>query len=75
MAITQKDLLIINQALAQYEALLDDCSCRTESRANCDNPACMFHKEDFGNPEKTINATRVRILQEIMKRENKKVGA
>jgi hypothetical protein len=30
--------------------------------------AYIFHKEDFGDPIKTINATRIRVFREIEKR-------
>jgi hypothetical protein len=49
MALTSKDLQIINKALAFYQA---------ES-----------HKQMFGNPKKTIEATRLRVHKEINKRE------
>ena len=60
MALSTKDLQIINQALAQYEATLED---------GPGNPAYDYHKKLFGNPEKTIEATRLRVHKEINKRE------
>jgi hypothetical protein len=56
--LTKKDLEIINQALAQYEALCEEI----------DGGAFEHHKQNYGNPEKTINATRGRVFQEIAKR-------
>jgi len=60
MALSTKDLQIINQALAQYEATLED---------GPGNPAYDYHKKLYGNPEKTIEATRTRVWNEINKRE------
>jgi hypothetical protein len=65
--LTKKDLEIINQALAQYEALMDDGYDEFANHA-VGNPIYDNHKKTFGNPEKTINATRGRIFQEIAKR-------
>ena len=56
--LTKKDLEIINEALAQYEAF-----CEEE-----DGYAVNNHKQIYGNPEKTINATRGRVLAELHKR-------
>ena len=70
--LTKKDLQIINQALAQYQASMDDGYDEFADHA-VGNPIYDNHKENYGNPEKTINATRCRVLQEIAKR--KAVGA
>jgi hypothetical protein len=67
MALTSKDLEIINQALAQYEATLEDGYDEEMGRPN--NPAYDFHKKHFGNPVKTVEATRNRVWKEINKRE------
>jgi len=56
--LTKKDLEIINQALAQYEALCEEDY----------GYAAINHKQFYGNPEKTIAATRARVHQEIAKR-------
>jgi len=66
--ITKKDLQIINTALAQYQALIDDCCCQYNGDPECDNLACESHKKEFGNPIKTIEATRQRIFNEMFKR-------
>jgi hypothetical protein len=67
MALTSKDLEIINQALAQYEATLEDGYDEEMGRPN--NPAYDYHKKHFGNPVKTVEATRQRVFKEINKRE------
>ena len=67
MALTSKDLEIINQALAKYEATLEDGYDEEMGRPN--NPAYDFHKKHFGNPVKTVEATRNRVWKEINKRE------
>ena len=64
--ITTKDLEIINTALAQYEALLDDGYDEETDEPN--NHAYDYHKEKYGNPEKTVEATRLRIHKLIEKR-------
>jgi len=56
--LTKKDLEMINEALAQYEALCEEV----------EGYAFDNHKQQFGNPEKTINATRGRVLAELHKR-------
>ena len=67
MALTVKDLQIINQALAQYEATLEDGYDEETNKPN--NPAYDYHKKQFGNPVKTLEATRLRVWKEINKRE------
>jgi hypothetical protein len=67
MALTSKDLEIINQALAQYEATLEDGYDEEMGKPN--NPAYDYHKKHFGNPVKTVEATRQRVFKEINKRE------
>jgi hypothetical protein len=67
MALTSKDLQIINQALAQYEATLDDGYDEETGKPN--NFAYDHHKKEFGDPVKTVEATRQRVLREINKRE------
>jgi hypothetical protein len=67
MALTTKDLQIINQALAQYEATLDDGYDDETGKPN--NFAYEHHKKEFGNPLKTVEATRIRVIKEINKRE------
>lgn len=57
--ITKKDWQIINSALALYEAEL----LGSEGSVGWDN-----HKELFGNPEKTIDATRTRVTQLMLKK-------
>lgn len=57
--ITTKDLLIINTALAQYEALLED---------GPNSGAYDTHKETFGDPINTTMATRYRVTKMINKR-------
>jgi len=66
MALTIKDLQIINQALAQYEALLDD-GCDETGKPN--NFAYDHHLKEFGNVEKTVTATRNRVWKEMQKKE------
>ena len=60
MALTSKDLQIINKALAFYQAEVDDFDGNLEAES---------HKQHFGNPKKTIEATRLRVHKEINKRE------
>jgi hypothetical protein len=60
MALTSKDLQIINRALALYEAEAGDIE---------GNLVAEGHKQLFGNPKKTIEATRARVWKEINKRE------
>ena len=60
MALTSKDLQIINRALAMYEAEVNDRD---------GNLVAEGHKQMFGNPQKTIEATRNRVWKEINKRE------
>jgi hypothetical protein len=67
MALTSKDLQIINQALAQYEATLDDGYDEETGKPN--NFAYDHHKKEFGDPVKTVLATRQRVLKELNKRE------
>ena len=62
--ITSKDWLIINEALAYYESGLEDGG---------ENPDVVnflreSHKENYGNPDKTMNATRRRVHQIIQKK-------
>ena len=64
--ITTKDLQIINTALAQYQALLDDGY--NDETGKPDNVAYDYHKQKYGNPEKTIEATRQRVHNLIQKR-------
>jgi hypothetical protein len=65
--LTKKDLQIINAALALYEAELSVCPCQIEG-AQYHNPDCEIHKEKFGNPQKTIEATRQRVFNQMIKR-------
>jgi hypothetical protein len=67
MALTSKDLQIINQALAQYQATLDDGYDDELGRPN--NFAYDHHKKEFGDPLRTVEATRIRVIKEINKRE------
>ena len=67
MALSTKDLQIISQALAQYEATLEDGYDEETGKPN--NPAYDYHKKQFGNPVKTVEATRIRVWNEINKRE------
>jgi hypothetical protein len=60
MALTSKDLQIINRALAMYESEVFDID---------GNIVAEGHKQMFGNPKKTIEATRNRVWKEINKRE------
>jgi hypothetical protein len=60
MALTIKDLQIINMALALYEAEAGDID---------GNLVAEGHKQLFGNPKKTIEATRNRVFKEMAKRE------
>ena len=64
--ITTKDLEIINTALAQYQALLEDGY--DDETGKPDNLAYDYHKEKYGNPEKTVEATRLRIHKMLEKR-------
>jgi hypothetical protein len=64
--LTKKDLEIINAALAQYEALMDEGY--DDELGHGTSHAYEFHKEDFGDPAKTIHATRIRVFREIEKR-------
>jgi len=64
--ITTKDLQIINTALAQYQALLDDGY--NDETGKPDNFAYDYHKQEYGNPEKTVEATRERIHKLLAKR-------
>jgi hypothetical protein len=66
MALTIKDLQIINQALAQYQALLDDGYSDETGKPN--NFAYDHHLKEFGNIEKTVTATRNRVWKEMQKR-------
>ena len=67
--ITTKDLQIINTALAQYQALLDDGY--DDETGKPDNHAYNSHKQKFGNPEKTVEATRQRIHKLLEKKRKK----
>ena len=67
--ITTKDLQIINTALAQYEALLDDGY--DDETGKPDNLAYEYHKQEYGNPEKTVEATRQRIHKLLEKKRKK----
>ncbi len=58
--ITKKDWRIINDALAFYQA---------EMLGNEDTCLWDIFKEDYGNPEKTIQATRERVHNLIKKKE------
>ena len=58
MALTSKDLHIIKQALDHYYQ---------DMEGNDFLPG--YHKKLFGNPDKTIKATRQRVQQMIEKRE------
>ena len=63
--ITAKDWLIINTALAFYESNMegsDDDEC---TRLNF---LAESHKQQFGDIDKTINATRRRVHQMIQKK-------
>jgi hypothetical protein len=60
MALTNKDLQIINRALALYESEVFDID---------GNLLAEGHKQMFGNPKKTIDATRNRVFKELNKRE------
>lgn len=68
--ITTKDLQIINQALAQYQALIEDGYDDETGKPN--NHVYDYHKQEYGNPEKTVEATRQRIHKLLEKR--RKVG-
>ena len=57
--ITKKDWQIINEALALYEAEI----LGSEGSCGWDN-----HKQRYGNPEKTIDATRLRVTQVMLKK-------
>lgn len=59
--ITTKDLQIINDALAQYQALILE-----EVPGNL---ARDLHEARYGEPEKTILATRNRVYKLLLKRE------
>lgn len=60
MALTIKDLQIINIALAHYQSEVEDIP---------GNITAEYHKNVFGNPTKTIEGTRNRVFIEINKRE------
>ena len=60
MALTSKDLQIINTALAYYQSEVDDIP---------GNILAENHRREFGNPAKTIEATRQRVHNLIEKRE------
>lgn len=60
--ITKKDWRLINAALAFYQA---------EMTGNEDSVLWDIHKEDYGNPEKTIEATRERVQQLMATKEIK----
>ena len=68
--ITTKDLQIINTALAQYQALLEDGYDDEDGNA-ADNLAYNYHKQEYGNPEKTVEATRQRIHKLLEKKRKK----
>lgn len=57
--LTTKDLLILNDALAQYQALLED---------GPGSGVWDYHKETYGDPIKTVEATRNRVHNFIIKR-------
>jgi len=57
--ITKKDWQIINEALSLYEAEI----LGSEESCGWNN-----HKERYGNPEKTIDATRLRVTQLMLKK-------
>ena len=57
--ITKKDWQIINAALSVYEA---------EIVENPDTIGFDIHKEEFGDPEKTIGATRIRVSRLMLKK-------
>ena len=57
--ITKKDWQIINAALSVYEA---------EIVENPDTTGFDMHKEEFGDPEKTIGATRIRVSRLMLKK-------
>lgn len=59
MALTIKDLKIINTALAFYESEIDVKQ----------TLMWEYHAEVFGNPLKTLEATRNRVHKEISKKE------
>ena len=62
--ITAKDLLIINEALAYYESGLEDGG----ENPDIVNALLENHKENYGDPDKTMNATRRRVHQMIQKK-------
>ena len=61
--ITPKDWKIINEALAYYESGLEDGG----ENPDCVNFLAENHIEQFGDINKTMNATRKRVLAKLMK--------
>lgn len=64
--ITRKDWEIINSALAYYESGLED------GGEDCINALAEFHKEEFGDVDKTMNATRRRVYAKLQKMRKEK---
>jgi len=62
--ITAKDWLIINEALAYYHTGLEDGG----ENPDVVNFLWENHKENYGDPNKTMDATRRRVHQMIQKK-------
>ena len=62
--ITAKDWLIIKDALDYYSLLLEDGN----GNPDCVNFLWESHKENYGDPDKTMNATTRRVHQMIKKK-------
>lgn len=63
--ITKKDWQIINSALAFYESNMEGSDDEECTRLNF---LAQSHKENFGDIDKTLNATRARVVRLMLKK-------
>jgi hypothetical protein len=66
--ITPKDWKIINEALAYYESGLEDGG----ENPDCVNALAENHIKQFGDIDKTMNATRRRVYAKLQKMRKEK---
>lgn len=59
MTLTEKDLRMIEKAMSFYEGIILGASPKNMWRTQ--------HRENFGDPRKTIEATRRRVRTEIVR--------
>lgn len=64
---SKKDLLIIEQALAVYDADMEDNE--TDENGHNTNQLWEYHSKNYGDPDATVNAVRQKIYWKLQRLE------